>query len=83
MNKIISTLFAVASLLLSTTTNAALINETWTGTIVRTSLDDRLIGRTFNVILTYDNESTAASQFGDGANGIAEFGMGDDTISYT
>jgi hypothetical protein len=83
MNKIIFPLFTVASLLISTMTNAALITETWTGTIVRTGLDDSLIGSTFNVILTYDNASAAASEFWDGDNGIAEFGMGDDTISYT
>jgi len=83
MNKIIVTLCALTSLLISITSNAALITETWTGTIVRTSLDDSLIGSTFNVFLTYDNESTAASSFCDGENGIAEFGMGDDTISYT
>lgn len=64
-------------------TNAALITETWTGTIVRTSLDDSLIGSTFNVTLTYDNTSTSASEYWDGENGVAEFGLGDDTVAYT
>lgn len=64
-------------------TNAALITQTWTGTIISTNLDDSYIGQTFDVLLTYDNESNVAHQYLDGSNDIAEFGAGDDVIGTT
>lgn len=58
--------------------------STWTGTITGISKNNDLttydIGDTFTVINEYDDHGTEYHDYSDGANGIAEFGAGDDTV---
>jgi len=85
MNKIRFFIFHLALILaFPGVTSAALITETWesevTGTSGHTAFN---IGDTFTWTVTYDNSNTRHSVYNDGANGIAEFGSGDDFISHT
>jgi len=62
---------------------AAFVTETWQSTVTSASNPAFAAGDTFSWTVTYDNASLMMHRYLDGANGIAEFGAGDDVLSAT
>lgn len=74
----------LAVLLLGTfqSANAVLITETWESEITFATHNAFAVGDTFTWTVTYDDSSLRMHGYSDGANGIGEFGEGDDTLNH-
>ena len=62
---------------------AVLITETWESTITDVNHTAFSVGDTFTWTVAYDDSSLIMHRYGDGANGIAEQGSGDDSVVTT
>ena len=69
----------------STSSYAAMMQTIWTATVSDAQSTDApdlfTNGEVFTATTIYDNAVLQIMQYGDGTNGIAEFGSGDDTIN--
>jgi hypothetical protein len=70
-------------LIISTGVNAALISRDITVSVTDTDHSLISVAEEFTITSVYDDESTQANSFNDGLNGIAENGLGDDTLRFT
>lgn len=67
---------------LSINARANLVRDTYQATITNVSNNNNFsIGETFSWTVTYDYDQLRMYTYGDGSNGIAEFGRGDDSIN--
>lgn len=74
---------AVLAMLGVGTAQATLITDTYTATITSRNDSAFRVGDTFNWSVTYDDESTQYNTYRDGADGISNFGGGDDELLLT
>jgi len=76
--------FAAIMLIATTSAHAVLVTDVWESTVINDVSGNNTVfapGDKFTWTVTYDDTSLTMHEYDDGANGIAEFGTGDDTIS--
>ncbi len=74
---------AVTVAIVPISAHAIMVTDTWTAYVSGGYTGNLSIGNDVTWTVTYDDEGTEMSDYNDGANGIAEFGSGDDILSDT